>query len=746
MFKLFIPASKVHRDRRLMRETDARMAKYSRRGVLINFCVFVFCLVLADMYTTAPRLTVVISIGFVLLTLMRSYYLFRFDSLYPRAPSKWRNKYFLTSMVGAAWWSFILASFTLVNGLTDATTILWFYTIVFFSSTANALAPYHKYMSWYQCLGLIPGALAAILLGTLTGYLYGVMILLFFLMMNHQGKIVAESYWKSLETNQALTLKTIALEAEKRDMAAADQFSADFMQNIGSEVRINLNDLLGNLSLLEKDNMSTSQRDLVDAAHRTGLHQLEMINNVGEYLNMVGQQYEIEPSVFNLRRLLENVLEDLSEDALHQNTELNYLLNATIPLRVKGDANRVQQILHQLIYHVMYSGQADEIMVSGQFILANERNAQLQLKIKLVGSPSEDKYSAWEKQSDAVENNFALMSNWELSTTFIVCKALAESIDGYIEVSPSRHQVIANIPLEVSGASTQEVLRNPRLQGVKVLLVGVSKEMRQAMVSEYQDWGMLVDTEHNLAKAQGLLQDAVQAEKPYRLLIIDTHLSNTEWLHNSMQIAQDPTVQSTCQLILGYRRHLNDDRVKVHIDQHEHIILASKPISPHAVHSALEYLLLRGNYQKPNCINHEPGVVKCFDGNRILLVDDHKANQIVTQKLLTKLNLQVTTAIHGQDALDKLKGCTYDLILMDCNMPVMDGFEATQKIREDEIASEQLDADGIAVSDHIPIIGMSSHLYNGEKARSFAAGMDDYLPKPLDFESLQRMLQRWIHS
>ncbi|MCV6614429.1 MAG: hybrid sensor histidine kinase/response regulator, partial [Cellvibrionaceae bacterium] len=257
MFKLFIPESKVHRDRRLMRETDSRMAKYSRRGILINFCVYFFCLWLSELYREAPQLSLVLSVGLILITAMRSYYLFRFDALYPRAPSRWRNLYFLASLLGALWWSVILVSFTTARGLDDATTILWFYSIVFFSSTANALAPYNRYMSWYQFCGLFPGALSLVALDSINGYLFGIIVLLFFLLMVHQGRIVAESYWKSLETNQALTRKTIELEAEKRDMEAADQFSTDFLQNLGSEVRVGLNDLLGSLSLLDRDKLAT---------------------------------------------------------------------------------------------------------------------------------------------------------------------------------------------------------------------------------------------------------------------------------------------------------------------------------------------------------------------------------------------------------------------------------------------------------------------------------------------------------
>lgn len=746
MFKLFIPESKVHRDRRLMRETDSRMAKYSRRGILINFCVYVFCVWIGDLYNSATNLTIVLTLGLVLLTLLRSYYLFRFDAIYPRAPSRWRNKYFLASLFGAVWWSFILCSFTIQLGLNDATTILWFYTIVFFSSTANALAPYNRYMSWYQFLGLIPGAVSMVALGTIHGSLYGVIVLLFFLLMNHQGRIVAASYWKSLETNQALTRKTVELEAEKRDMEAADQFSTDFLQNLGSEVRVNLNDLLGSLSLLDKDQLNSQQNDLVDMAHRTGMHQLELINNVGEYLDLIGRPYERDNSVFNLRRLLENVLEDLSEDAAHQKTELSYLFNSSIPLRVIGDASRVQQILHQLIYHVMYSTQSTEISVIGNYKLDFHQDGNLTLKIKLIGG-GDDKHLVWETDSNEASEGSTLVNDWEVSTSFVVCKALAESIGGFVELSASRHQVLISLPLETSGGSNQEVSINSRLQGKRALLIGVSNEMLKPMISEYRDWGLIVEHESSLDSVLMLMLDAHNDSEPFDLIMFYTHLSDRSWMQVSKNILENSELNSTAQLIVGNRRELECDEVESYTLDIDQIARLNKPLSPHAVHTALEYLLLEGKSEMPACLNHDKSKYATFEGYSVLLVDDHRANQLVTQRLLEKLKLTVVVAINGKVALEKLSKSDFDIILMDCNMPIMDGFEATQTIRDKEIEAELKSAKlGESTSEHLPIIGMSSHLFNGEKSRCFAAGMDDYLAKPIEFYKLQGLLQRWLRG
>ncbi|GAA6152585.1 response regulator [Pseudoteredinibacter isoporae] len=746
MFKLFIPESKVHRDRRLMRETDSRMAKYSRRGILINFCVYLFCVWMGDLYLQAPTVTSIMTIGLLLLTGMRSFYLFRFDSLYPRAPSRWRNQYFLASLLGAIWWSVILVAFTRIKGLDDVTTILWFYTIVFFSSTANALAPYNRYMSWYQFFGLIPGALAMVSLSTINGYLYGIIILLFFLLMIHQGRIVAESYWKSLETNQALTRKTIELEAEKRDMEAADQFSTEFLQNLGSEVRVNLNDLLGSLSLLDRDQLNSHQSELVDMAHRTAMHQLELINNVGDYLNTVGRQYERDVSVFNLRRLLENVLEDLFEDAAHQHTELNYLLNSTIPLRVRGDAVRVQQILHQLIYHVMYSTQSEEITIVGNYKLDNQRDGNLTLKIRLIGS-GEDKYSAWETTGESEESASTLVNSWENSTSFVVCKALAESLSGFVEVSPSRHQVLVSLPLEISGSLTQEVPVNARLKGKRALLVDVSKEVRKPMMREFKDWGLSVKHEKDLDAVVQLMWDARNDDEAFDLVLFYTRHGNRDWMDISQQILDNEQLRDVAQLVVGNRRDMECEEVTQYAIDKMQVARLNKPLSPHAAHNALEYLLLKGDYAKPACLNHDKDHVLSFEGHTVLLVDDHRANQLVTQRLLEKLKLEVTVAINGKEALDKMQQQTFDIVLMDCNMPIMDGFEATQIIRDREIEEELKSAErGDQISEHIPIIGMSSHLFNGEKSRSFAAGMDEYLAKPIEFYKLQRLLQRWLNG
>src|SRR5690554_3596232 len=141
MFELFTPESKVQKDRQVMHDTDARVAKYSRRGLVLNFGVFSLALTFGDFFYQQTTLAIVLLTGLLLVTLLRSYYLFRFEVLYARAPRRWRTQYFVASCLGAVCWSDTLVRLTWVLGKREETLIMWLYTAVFYSSIANMFSP-----------------------------------------------------------------------------------------------------------------------------------------------------------------------------------------------------------------------------------------------------------------------------------------------------------------------------------------------------------------------------------------------------------------------------------------------------------------------------------------------------------------------------------------------------------------------------------------------------------------------------
>ena len=197
MFRFFYPTSKVQKDRHVIRDTDARMAKYSRRGLVFNFIAFLICLYGGRFVELNRELTIVLTTGLLLITFLRGIYLFRFEQLYPRWPARWRNIYFAVTLIGAMWWGVILVSITLQLGMAHETPLLWLYTVVFFSTTAHAFAPYHRFLSYYQFFGIIPAAAAAFYLGQWHAYVYGSLMLVFYLILTHQCRLISDNYWKN---------------------------------------------------------------------------------------------------------------------------------------------------------------------------------------------------------------------------------------------------------------------------------------------------------------------------------------------------------------------------------------------------------------------------------------------------------------------------------------------------------------------------------------------------------------------
>ena len=294
MLQLFKPESKVQKDRKIMRETDARMAKYSRRGLVLNFFAFAISLLLGDFYHQAQGLAIILAAGLLLLTLWRGYYLFRFDALYPRAPARWRNRYFIASFVGALWWSGILVSLTLTLGMNAETPILWLYTVVFLSSVANAIAPYRHFLSYYLFLVQMPPALAAVFLGSVEAYLYAGMMVVLFLTLSHQGHVTCRTYWDRLEANYALKQKARDLEEENFGSRAAVNLRNEFLTNLGHEFRTSLSDVLGALSLLKDTQLQERQKELLVLAEKSSERQLGLVNNVMDYSRIAAQELALD--------------------------------------------------------------------------------------------------------------------------------------------------------------------------------------------------------------------------------------------------------------------------------------------------------------------------------------------------------------------------------------------------------------------------------------------------------------------
>ncbi|HMW49338.1 MAG TPA: sensor histidine kinase, partial [Cellvibrionaceae bacterium] len=294
MFSFYEAQSKVQKDRQLMRETDVRMAKYSRRGIVTNVLIYLLCLASGEFKEIEYNLSIILTIGLLLTTLLRGYFLYRFDSIYPRAPNRWRNIYFSVTLLGAAWWGIITSSMTVALELQHEAPLIWLYTGVFFATTAHAFAPYGRFLTYYQLIGLVPLAISAFFVGELISLVSGVVMLFFCWILNHQSRTMTENYWDRLEANYILARKTETLEEEKRGTRATVQLNQEYMGLLRNELK-------GLLETRRKPRDGSSEASELANNNRPRL--LQLFNNVNDFYQVLTKELVIHNRVFNLRHL-----------------------------------------------------------------------------------------------------------------------------------------------------------------------------------------------------------------------------------------------------------------------------------------------------------------------------------------------------------------------------------------------------------------------------------------------------------
>lgn len=725
MIQLFVPASKVQKDRRIMRETDARMAKYSRRGLILNLLAFVLCMALGDFYSQRPDLAIGLAVGLVLITLWRGYYLFRFDALYPRAPAHWRNLYFWASFIGAGWWSLIIVSITYVVGMKNDTLLVWLYSVVFYSSVANVLAPYRKFLGLYLFIGQIPAAAAAILLGTWEGYIYGITMLVFYLLLDHQGEVTSRTYWDRLEAQYNLDQHARNLEIEKRDTQAAAELKSTFLTRFGTELRTSLNDILGALSLLQDSQLTDEQRELLVLANKAGERQLNLVTNAVDFAKASQESLVLENAIFNLWKLIEHVVEDVSHDAYQQDVELNHVLDSDTPIRVKGDAQRLEQVLINLLSHAIKHSINGQIFFKSAFVKKSDLEGELQITIV-------DQY---DKRPDELQYAVDKVSQSEEPLGITLCKGLAEFMNGSLQVfeEPGRGtQYFFNLNLEITTKSPKALAVNPQLRNKRLLLVGLPESIEDSFIVEMETWGMVVETLSDTDLALNRLEDGLQSDRPYDGALIYTRVNSLALLSFARTLCSHKELSRLPLLIsLTLSQRANPESMQLAERGNVHILL--KPVLRKNLHEAVCNALL-GTQSQPLVVNHDhqQGI-----GKRVLLVDDHRVNQMVTRSMLQKLGYKVVLANNGLEALAALKEQPFNLVLMDCQMPEMDGYETTSNIRRLE------DEQGLT-GEPLPVIAMTAHAGESDQQRCFACGMSDYLAKPVSYDQLEACLKRWL--
>ena len=513
-----------------------------------------------------------------------------------------------------------------------------------------------------------------------------------------------------------------------RDMAMqASLVKSEFLANMSHEIRTPMNGVLGMLDLLRETKMTPTQRDWLETAHTSGEVLLEIINDILDLSKLEAGKFEVEQVDFNLVDLVEDICALLARRAHTKGLELNCLLPMPMPLRWRGDPMRIRQVLTNLIGNAVKFTEQGEVSVT--IIRSAAADGQDKLRFEVcdtgIGITAEAQKRLFVPftQADSATSRRFGGSGLGLS----ISKQLVELMGGAIGMNSSLGIGSCfwfTLPLEQSECreSTEE---SRDLSGKRTLIVDDNATNRNILINYLSRWGLNVSQVDNGSAALMQLQTSALQGVIYDLILLDMQMPIMDGLTLAKCLTQIPMLAKIPIILLS-----SDDQVDLGDYQGTGIVQRLlKPVRQlqlyDAIVNALQGITVVTKPASPETR------LPSYSGKKVLIVEDNKINQKVIIAKLARFDIIPDLAENGQIALDKLTQRSYDLILMDCHMPVMDGYAATRKLRLLE------NSKGLR---HQTVIALTANALEGEREKCLAAGMDGYLTKPIISEQLTEIL------
>ena len=516
------------------------------------------------------------------------------------------------------------------------------------------------------------------------------------------------------------------MEEAKNAAEAAAKAKADFLANMSHEIRTPLNAIYGMTSLMLNTPLNEEQQDFIETIRGGGETLLHVINDILDFSKIEAGKLELEKSPFSVRECIEEALDLLAEKAAEKRLELAYYVEEKVPPIIVGDITRVRQILVNLLNNGIKFTEAGEIVVHVSSQKADEEQYEIQFSVSDTGIGI---------HKDKMDRLFKSFSQVDSSTTrkyggtglgLAISSDLARAMGGGMWAESDEglgstfyFKILVTADPNVAPAIPAE--RRQALAGKLVLVVDDNAAIRKSLAKQLESWGMRPSTVDSGTQALRLLQHGRRFDAGIFDLSMPDMDGNT--------LAKEVAVEQGFPVIM--LTTLNE--TAPHENGSQVVTFLNKPVKAMNLFNALSQILADTPAPKEKVKEAVPALSKKMADQhplKILLVEDNAINQKVALKVLSRLGYQADLAANGLEALEALERQTYDVVLMDIQMPEMDGEEATNRIRERYAAERQ---------PHI--IAMTAHALEGDREKYLSRGMDNYISKPISVEVLIRSLE-----
>jgi len=540
-------------------------------------------------------------------------------------------------------------------------------------------------------------------------------------------------------TNSQLQITTAELSRLKKDLVgcrqqleAANQAKSQFLNNISHELRTPMNGIMGMTELLLNGELPPRERRFASSVAASADALLNIINDLLDFSKIEAGTLYLERSRFNVRNCVEDVCAMLAESAHVKGIELICYVDDDMPAQVDGDANRVRQILTNLITNAIAFTSSGEVVVRMTRLDDVDKQHVLQCDVQDTGAGIAPELQATLFEAFTQADTSNTRRHGGLGMGLAIAQQLISMMGGEITFRSrlgEGSRFTYSMKLDRVSDGEQDAPQRRSLQGARALVVDDNETNRTILYHQLSSWGILVDTVDSGASALSYLQEATTTQQPYDVLVLDLNMPDMDGVELARKIAADPQLAGVKSLMLtsAVLELSSSELSAIGIDRY-----ISKPARQSLLHDSLAALMPHVAGAMPIEAPVDPAVRFLPVRAKVLLAEDNVVNQDVAVSMLEQLGCEVDMVPDGRGAVELCQSKSFDVIFMDCQMPLMDGFEATRAIKAS-------DGDNVDT----PIIALTANAMDGDRERCIDNGMDDYLSKPVRQEQLHASMVKW---